>query len=81
MLHNGWKSKNHCKLLCCLATDEDLQKVEVEYLTMPGWCTNTEEVRQFDDLPVQAKQYVRKVEELMGVPGLSYTHFLLRFIW
>ncbi|WAR18603.1 PURA-like protein [Mya arenaria] len=50
------------------ATDEELKQVEVEYLTMPGWCTNTENVRQFSDLPQKAQDYVRKIEELMGVP-------------
>ena len=51
------------------ATDEVLKKVEVEYLTLPGWKTNTEDVRRFADLPGEAQAYVRKIEELMGVPG------------
>ncbi|XP_052271930.1 adenylosuccinate synthetase-like [Dreissena polymorpha] len=50
------------------ATDEVLKKVEVEYLTLPGWKTNTEDVRKFADLPGEAQAYVRKIEELMGVP-------------
>lgn len=51
------------------ATDEILQKVEVEYLTLPGWNTNTENVRSFDDLPENAQAYVLKIQELSGVPG------------
>ena len=51
------------------ATDEDLKKVKVEYLTMPGWKTNTEEVRSFKDLPEKAQAYVYKIQELLGVPG------------
>jgi len=43
--------------------------VEVEYCCLPGWNCSTEHVRQFSDLPANAQTYVRKIEELMGVPG------------
>ena len=43
--------------------------MKVEYLTLPGWKTNTEEVRNFKDLPVNAQAYVYKIQELLGVPG------------
>ena len=46
----------------------DLDKVEVEYVSMPGWKTSTEHVREFKDLPDNAKKYIRKVEELLEVP-------------
>ena len=46
-----------------------LQKVEVEYLSLPGWKSNTEDVRSFKDLPENAQNYVMKIQELMGVPG------------
>ncbi|CAH2003625.1 unnamed protein product [Acanthoscelides obtectus] len=47
----------------------DLAAVEVEYLSMPGWKTSTEGVREFKDLPENAKNYINKVEELLSVPG------------
>nr|CAH7746240.1 unnamed protein product [Callosobruchus chinensis] len=47
----------------------DLAAVEVEYLTMPGWNTSTENVREFADLPENAKNYVNKIEEILNVPG------------
>nr|CAI5825111.1 unnamed protein product [Callosobruchus analis] len=46
----------------------DLAAVEVEYLTMPGWNTSTEDVREFADLPDNAKNYVNKIEEVLNVP-------------
>ncbi|CAH2003624.1 unnamed protein product [Acanthoscelides obtectus] len=46
----------------------DLAAVEVEYLSMPGWKTSTEGVREFKDLPENAKNYINKVEELLSVP-------------
>lgn len=37
------------------------------YETLPGWQTSTKDVRKFDDLPENAKAYVRKIEEILGV--------------
>ncbi|XP_062593309.1 adenylosuccinate synthetase-like [Saccostrea cucullata] len=50
------------------ALDEDLCRVKVEYLTLPGWKQTTAEARNFSDLPQNAQNYIHKVEELVGVP-------------
>lgn len=42
---------------------------KVEYVTMPGWQTSTENVREYSDLPENAKKYVEKIEEYLQVPG------------
>ena len=42
--------------------------VEVEYITLPGWKTSISKVRKFEDLPVNAQNYILKIEELLGVP-------------
>jgi adenylosuccinate synthase len=34
---------------------------------MPGWQCSTKTARYFADLPPQAQDYVRRVEELVGV--------------
>lgn len=52
-----------------LALDEDLCRLEVEYLTLPGWKSDTSGARNFSDLPQNAQNYIRKIEELVGVPG------------
>jgi adenylosuccinate synthase len=39
-----------------------------EYLEMPGWQQPTRGLRDFDRLPAAAQAYIRKVEELVGVP-------------
>lgn len=54
-----------------LALDEDLCRLEVEYLTLPGWKKDTSGARNFSDLPQNAQNYIRKIEELVGVPGTS----------
>uniref|UniRef100_A0A8C2V305 Adenylosuccinate synthetase isozyme 1 n=1 Tax=Chinchilla lanigera TaxID=34839 RepID=A0A8C2V305_CHILA len=49
------------------ANQEILQKVEVEYETLPGWKADTTGARKWEDLPLQAQNYVRFVENHVGV--------------
>jgi adenylosuccinate synthase len=39
------------------------------YETMPGWTQATKGVRRFEDLPENARRYVRRLEEVSGVPA------------
>ncbi|XP_015279912.1 PREDICTED: adenylosuccinate synthetase isozyme 2 isoform X2 [Gekko japonicus] len=50
------------------ANQEILNKVEVQYETLPGWNTDISNARTFDDLPVHAQNYVRFIEMELGVP-------------
>lgn len=45
-----------------------LEECRPVYIEMPGWLQPTTAVRSFAGLPDQAQAYVRKVEELVGVP-------------
>lgn len=45
-----------------------LQDLEVEYEIMPGWKDDISKARSFEDLPDNAKKYVLRVQELLGVP-------------
>lgn len=45
-----------------------LSEVEPVLIEMPGWNSSTKEIRQFSQLPAEAKAYIRKVEDLVGVP-------------
>lgn len=51
------------------ANQEVLQKVEVEYETLPGWKADTTAARKWEDLPPQAQSYIRFVENRVGVAG------------
>ncbi|KVH94719.1 Adenylosuccinate synthase, active site-containing protein, partial [Cynara cardunculus var. scolymus] len=42
--------------------------LHVEYETMPGWLTDISCIRNYSDLPKAARQYVERIEELVGVP-------------
>ncbi len=48
-----------------------LGQVQPEYIEIEGWQQPTKGLRQFSQLPKAAQAYVRKLEELVGVP-VSY---------
>jgi len=39
---------------------------------MPGWKTDTTSARKWEDLPPKAQNYIRCVENHVGVPGKSF---------
>ncbi|XP_065321244.1 adenylosuccinate synthetase-like, partial [Gordionus sp. m RMFG-2023] len=47
---------------------DKLSKVEVKYLTLPGWMCSTSNCRKYFDLPKEAQEYIQKIEELTNVP-------------
>jgi adenylosuccinate synthase len=56
------------KLLTSLPLFEsDFEKIEVEYIEMPGFDEDITQAKDFESLPVNAKNYVLKLEELIGV--------------
>jgi adenylosuccinate synthase len=50
------------------SSDLECDRLEVKYLTMPGWNESIIKCRKFSDLPPAAQNYVRKIEELIEVP-------------
>lgn len=45
-----------------------LEAAEPVYETLPGWRTPTGQARRWEDLPAAAQAYLRRLEELTGVP-------------
>uniref|UniRef100_A0A803PFZ7 Adenylosuccinate synthetase, chloroplastic n=1 Tax=Cannabis sativa TaxID=3483 RepID=A0A803PFZ7_CANSA len=45
-----------------------LEQLKVEYEVMPGWNTDISSVRNYSDLPKAAREYVERIEELVGIP-------------
>jgi adenylosuccinate synthase len=43
--------------------------VKPVYEEMPGWNAAIDGIRDFDDLPVEAKDYIRRIEDFTGVPA------------
>ncbi|KAF9562747.1 AMPSase 1 [Agrocybe pediades] len=47
---------------------ELLSRVEVEYVTLPGWQTSIEKATSYDALPENCKKYIEFIEDFMKVP-------------
>lgn len=47
---------------------DTLAEVEPVYESMPGWNGNLTGCHSFDDLPKEAKNYVKRIEQLAGAP-------------
>lgn len=48
--------------------ESTLDRIRPIYEELPGWMTPTTEVRTFDDLPLQAQAFIKRVEELLECP-------------
>jgi adenylosuccinate synthase len=59
----------HCVYVSFEADLSLLAKVEVQYETFPGWEEDISSCRTFDDLPENAKNYIYRIEGLMGIQG------------
>lgn len=67
------------------ADADALNNVQVEYVTLPGWKSNTMGALSYDDLPPNARSYIEFIERgLGGVPvkyigtGPSRSHMIAR---
>lgn len=49
------------------ATTQDYSRVKPLYIEMPGWKEDITSVTSFEELPIQAQNYIRKIEELTKV--------------
>ena len=47
---------------------DDYELVEPVYESMPGWSENTFGVKALESLPLAARNYIRRIEEITGVP-------------
>ncbi len=49
-------------------TAEEMETVEPIYEELPGWSMDISAVREFEELPENAKNYIRFIEKIAGVP-------------
>lgn len=47
---------------------EALEHCEPIYDEMPGWTESTVGIKRYEDLPLAAKNYLKRMEEVCGVP-------------
>jgi len=62
---------------------EDLDKIVPIYETLPGWKAGSADVLTYDELPLNAKNYLKRIEQLCGIPismislGKDLTHSIV----
>jgi adenylosuccinate synthase len=57
------------KTLTEMPTDlEQLERCEAVYEELPGWTEKVGHLRTWDDLPSNARAFLKRIEELVGVP-------------
>lgn len=65
----AYKDCRNDKVYTSYPTDVFIHKyLEPIYETMPGWKTSLSNIRNYEDLPENAKKYIAKVEDLIGAP-------------
>jgi adenylosuccinate synthase len=47
---------------------DDLERIEPIYEVLPGWKTSTRDLSDFGRFPVNARRYLDRIQELVGVP-------------
>jgi adenylosuccinate synthase len=50
------------------ANIDDLERCEAVYEELPGWMTPISNIKNYNDLPQRAKDYLGRLEELIGCP-------------
>ena len=46
----------------------DLADVEPKYIECKGWKTSLKGISEFDELPLEAKNFIKKIEEVCEIP-------------
>lgn len=49
------------------ASIRDFERCEPVYIELPGWKSDITHIKSFEELPVNAQNYLRKIEEIVGV--------------
>ncbi len=55
------------------ATLNELERCKPIYVTLPGWNEDITHVKSFDELPENAKNYIRKIEELTKIEVVIFS--------
>jgi adenylosuccinate synthase len=50
------------------ASLDDTQRLRPIYEELPGWQSDVSDVRSLGELPAEARQFVRRIEQLLGAP-------------
>ncbi|MGM9684408.1 MAG: adenylosuccinate synthase [Eubacteriales bacterium] len=61
------------KLFAPKAKIDEFARCEPHYIEMDGWDEDITGVRSYEELPVNCRRYIEKIEELLGVPVIMFS--------
>ena len=67
-LCTGYRHRESGQMLDHVPDTATQYEVDPVYETWPGWRSDTSGCRAWDDLPAEARAYLRRIEELAGAP-------------
>ena len=67
MLCTGYEMDGHTIDILPMGAD-DIERCTPIYEVMPGWSDSTVGITQYDKLPVAARLYLQRIEQVTGVP-------------
>jgi adenylosuccinate synthase len=50
------------------ASLRQLEDVEVEFETLPGWDEDITKCKSFEELPINCQKYITRIEDIVGIP-------------
>ena len=64
----GYDSKVEGSIECMMSDAESFGNVIPVYEDLPGWSETTVGVKRLEDLPANARAYIKRIEEVVGCP-------------
>ncbi|NQD38961.1 adenylosuccinate synthase [Permianibacter sp. IMCC34836] len=64
----GYKCSKNGQLTHPPVSADEFASIVPEYIEMPGWKQSTVGVKKLEDLPKQARAYIQRIEQELGVP-------------
>lgn len=64
---------NGKKLYAPCAKIEDFAKCQPHFVELDGWDEDISNVKSYDELPLNAKKYIKKIEEIVKVPVVMFS--------
>lgn len=61
------------KLFAPKAKIDEFARCEPHYIEMDGWDEDITGVRSYEELPVNCRRYIEKIEEILGVPVIMFS--------
>lgn len=52
---------------------EDFSRCVPHFIELDGWDEDISQVKSYDELPIQAKKYIEKIEEIVGVKVVMFS--------